>query len=108
MLGIAEYFPTKGPLSKLWQTDSVLNAEKERKGPAEEVLHEDLVGPVGLLVGGNLQELLAVLLHEHVAVAEAVLEDEDRQLVTVPVLHEYEVEAVGLDGPAPLGVVASQ
>ena len=38
MLGIAEYFPTKGPLSKVWQTDSVLNAEKERKGPAEEVL----------------------------------------------------------------------
>ena len=38
MIGIAEYFPTKGPLTKLWQTGSVLSAEKERKGPAEEVL----------------------------------------------------------------------
>ena len=38
MLGVAEYFPTKGPLTKLWQTGSVLSAEKERKGPAEEAL----------------------------------------------------------------------
>lgn len=37
-LAVAEYFPTKGPLTKLWQTSSVLSAEKERKGPAEEVL----------------------------------------------------------------------
>ncbi len=55
MLGIAEYFPTKGPLSKLWQTDSVLNAEKERKGPAEEVLQactahmRDILEKSGLL-----------------------------------------------------------
>ena len=38
MLGVAEFFPTKGPLTKLWQTGSVLSAEKERKGPAEEAL----------------------------------------------------------------------
>lgn len=37
-IAIAEYFPTKGPLTKLLQTSSVLSAEKERKGPAEEVL----------------------------------------------------------------------
>ena len=37
-IAIAEYLPTKGPLTKLWQTGSVLSAEKERKGPAEEVL----------------------------------------------------------------------
>ena len=37
-IAIAEYFPTRGPLTKLWQTASVLSAEKERKGPAEEVL----------------------------------------------------------------------
>ena len=37
-LAVAEYFPTKGPLTKLWQTGSVLSAEKERKGPAEEML----------------------------------------------------------------------
>ena len=37
-IAVAEYFPTKGPLTKLWQTSSVLSAEKERKGPAEEVL----------------------------------------------------------------------
>ncbi len=35
---IAEYFPTKGPLTKIWQTSRVLSAEKERKGPAEEAL----------------------------------------------------------------------
>jgi len=35
---IAEYFPTRGPLTKIWQTGSVLSAEKERKGPAEEIL----------------------------------------------------------------------
>ena len=37
-IAIAEYFPTRGPLTKLLQTSSVLSAEKERKGPAEEVL----------------------------------------------------------------------
>ena len=35
---IAEYFPTKGPITSLWQTSRVLSAEKERKGPAEDVL----------------------------------------------------------------------
>lgn len=35
---IAEYFPTKGPIFSLWQTSRVMSAEKERKGPAEEVL----------------------------------------------------------------------
>lgn len=33
-----EYFPAQGPITKLWQTSKVLDAEKERKGPAEEVL----------------------------------------------------------------------
>ncbi len=33
-----EYFPVRGPLTKIMQTKSVLSAEKERKGPAEEVL----------------------------------------------------------------------
>ena len=37
-IAIAEYFPTRGPLTKLWQTASVLSAEKERKGPAEDFL----------------------------------------------------------------------
>ncbi|MBR4744513.1 MAG: hypothetical protein IK082_10060 [Oscillospiraceae bacterium] len=37
-LAFAEYFPTRGPVTKLLQTSSVLSAEKERKGPAEEVL----------------------------------------------------------------------
>ena len=37
-IAVAEYIPTKGPLTKLWQTSSVLSAEKERKGPAEEAL----------------------------------------------------------------------
>ena len=37
-MAVAEYIPTKGPLTKLWQTSSVLSAEKERKGPAEEAL----------------------------------------------------------------------
>ena len=55
MLGVAEYFPTKGPLTKLWQTGSVLSAEKERKGPAEEVLQactahmRDILKKSGLL-----------------------------------------------------------
>ena len=35
---VCEYLPVKGPITKLWQTSRVLNAEKERKGPAEEVL----------------------------------------------------------------------
>ncbi len=34
----AEYVPVKGAIFKLWQTSQVLSAEKERKGPAEEVL----------------------------------------------------------------------
>ena len=52
---IAEYFPTKGPLTKIWQTGRVLNAEKERKGPAEEVLQaytahmRDILQDAGLL-----------------------------------------------------------
>lgn len=33
-----EYFPTHGPITSLWQTSRVLDAEKERKGPAEDVL----------------------------------------------------------------------
>ncbi len=33
-----EYMPTGNALTKLWQTSKVLDAEKERKGPAEEVL----------------------------------------------------------------------
>ena len=37
-IAIAEYFPTRGPLTKILQTSSVLSAEKERKGPAEEML----------------------------------------------------------------------
>ena len=37
-IAIAEYLPTRGPLFKLWQTSSVLSAEKERKGPAEDML----------------------------------------------------------------------
>ncbi len=37
-MAIAEYFPSRGPLTKIWQTSSVLSAEKERKGPAEEIL----------------------------------------------------------------------
>ena len=37
---IAEYFPARGPITKLWQTSMVLDAEKERKGPAEEALQE--------------------------------------------------------------------
>jgi len=37
-IAIAEYFPTRGPLTKIAQTASVLSAEKERKGPAEEIL----------------------------------------------------------------------
>ncbi len=35
---IAEYFPVRGAIFNLWQTSRVLSAEKERKGPAEEVL----------------------------------------------------------------------
>ena len=33
-----EYYPVKGPLTKILQTSSVLNSEKERKGPAEDAL----------------------------------------------------------------------
>lgn len=33
-----EYYPSKGPLTKILQTSSVLNSEKERKGPAEDAL----------------------------------------------------------------------
>ena len=54
-IAIAEYFPTRGPLTKLWQTASVLSAEKERKGPAEEVLQaytahmRDILKKTGLM-----------------------------------------------------------
>lgn len=54
-IAAAEFFPTKGPLTKLWQTSSVLSAEKERKGPAEEVLQaytahmKDILKKSGLL-----------------------------------------------------------
>ena len=54
-IAIAEYFPTSGPLTKLWQSASVLSAEKERKGPAEEVLQaytahmRDILKKTGLL-----------------------------------------------------------
>lgn len=54
-IAIAEYFPTKGPLTKLMQTSSVLSAEKERKGPAEEALQaytahmRDILKEKGLL-----------------------------------------------------------
>ena len=54
-IAIAEYFPTRGPLTKLWQTSSVLSAEKERKGPAEEALQAytghmtDILKKTGLL-----------------------------------------------------------
>lgn len=54
-MAVAEYFPTKGPLTKLWQTGSVLSAEKERKGPAEEALQaytahmKDILKKNGLL-----------------------------------------------------------
>ena len=34
----AEYIPVQSPIFTLWQTSRVLSAEKERKGPAEEVL----------------------------------------------------------------------
>ena len=37
-IAVAEFIPTRGPLLKIWQTSSVLSAEKERKGPAEEML----------------------------------------------------------------------
>ena len=33
-----EYFPVKGTIFNLWQSSRVMSAEKERKGPAEEVL----------------------------------------------------------------------
>ena len=54
-IAIAEYIPTRGPLTKLWQTSSVLSAEKERKGPAEEALlaytahMKDILNKSGLL-----------------------------------------------------------
>ena len=50
-----EYIPTKGPLVSLWQTSKVMDAEKERKGPAEEVLQsytahmKDILSKNGLL-----------------------------------------------------------
>jgi hypothetical protein len=37
-IAIAEYLPVRGPLLNILQTKSVLSAEKERKGPAEEML----------------------------------------------------------------------
>ena len=33
-----EYVPTESPIFKIWQTSSVLDSEKERRGPAEEAL----------------------------------------------------------------------
>ena len=54
-MAVAEYFPTRGPLTKLLQTGSVLSAEKERKGPAEEALQaytahmKDILQKNGLL-----------------------------------------------------------
>ena len=54
-IAVAEYFPTKGPLTKLLQTASVLSSEKERKGPAEEALQaytahmKDILKKNGLL-----------------------------------------------------------
>ena len=54
-IAIAEYFPTRGPLTKILQTGSVLSAEKERKGPAEEMLQaytahmRDILKKSGLL-----------------------------------------------------------
>ena len=54
-MAIAEYYPSKGPLTKLMQTGSVLSAEKERKGPAEEALQaytahmKDILKKEGLL-----------------------------------------------------------
>ena len=54
-IAVAEYFPTRGPLTKLLQTGSVLSAEKERKGPAEEILQaytahmRDILQESGLL-----------------------------------------------------------
>ena len=50
-----EYLPVRGPLTKLKQTSSVLNSEKERKGPAEEALQaytahmKDILAKNGLL-----------------------------------------------------------
>ena len=52
-----EYIPTRGPLTKLWQTKQVLSAEKERTGPAEETLQaytahmKEILAQNGLLIG---------------------------------------------------------
>ncbi|MCR5576681.1 MAG: hypothetical protein K6F56_06695 [Oscillospiraceae bacterium] len=35
-----EYFPQEGPFTRLWQTSMVLDAEMERRGPAEGALLE--------------------------------------------------------------------
>ena len=54
-MAVAEYFPARGPLTKIWQTSSVLSAEKERKGPAEQMLQaytahmKDVLSKSGLL-----------------------------------------------------------
>ena len=53
-IAIAEYFPTRGPLTKLWQTSSVLSAEKERKGPAEEALQAYTAHMRGILKRNGL------------------------------------------------------
>ena len=53
-IGIAEFFPTKGPLINVLQTASVLNAEKERKGPAEEVLQACTAHMKGILETSGL------------------------------------------------------
>ncbi|MBR2067555.1 MAG: hypothetical protein IJ875_04780, partial [Solobacterium sp.] len=51
-----EYIPTRGPIFSLWQSGQVLSAEKERTGPAEEVLQaytahmKEILAKNGLLV----------------------------------------------------------
>jgi len=56
-IAVAEYFPTRGPLTKLLQTSSVLSAEKERKGPAEEILQAYTAHMRDILQnGGFIQE----------------------------------------------------
>ncbi len=51
---IAEYLPVRGPIFNLWQTSRVLSAEKERKGPAEEVLQAYTAHMKEILAAGGL------------------------------------------------------
>ena len=52
---LVEYFPAQGTIFSLWQTSKVMSAEKERRGPAEEVLQaytahmKDILSENGLL-----------------------------------------------------------